>query len=413
MQSWIKSIHVNKLRQLQDFDIVICDDQAMRHLLVTGPNGSGKTTLLKSMLANLERIVADGNLCHLNFEQYFDQCLVAAREAAGRSDAVTEAQQKAMAKTWDTRIHQWWDELRLSLAGENLIAEQFTARKFVVSFYADERKSLFTAVKNPMKPEIKHSVKEKNGEQFLKFLVDLKVQQALARNEGEDGDAQEIQEWFDGFRDVLRQIFGDKTLEIEFEYRDYSFKIRAGGRAFPFTELSAGYAAVLDIVTDLILKMQDANRLVRVYDMPGIVLIDEVETHLHLALQKQIMPILTQVFPRVQFIVSTHSPFVLNSIKNATVYDLSRHEKLTDLTDYSYEALAEGFFGVETDSGELKRRLDRMEELIEKEALSASEKDELDEFLEDFEKIPNGVAPAQKLRFNDLKRKYLLKDRAQ
>lgn len=409
MQSWIKSIHVNKLRQLQDFDIAICDDQNVRHLLVTGPNGSGKTTLLKSMLANLERIVADGNLSHLNFEKYLAQSQDVLQHATGEVDAV---QRKANVKIWKEEIRLWWSELKLSLVGEMHIAEQFANRKFIVSFYADERKSTFVQVKNPEKPEIKHSVKEKNGAQFLKFLVDLKVQQALAKNEGKDRDAQVIQEWFDGFRDVLRQIFGDKTLEIEFDYRDYSFKIRAGGRAFPFTGLSAGYAAVLDIVSDLILKMQDANRLVRVYDMPGIVLIDEVETHLHLALQKQIMPILTQVFPRVQFIVSTHSPFVLNSIKNATVYDLSRHEALKDLTDYSYEALAEGFFGVETDSGELKRRLDRMEELIGKESLSASEKDELDEFLEDFEKIPNGVAPAQKLRFNDLKRQYLLKDRA-
>ena len=409
MQSWIKSIHVNKLRQLQDFDIAICDDQTMQHLLVTGPNGSGKTTLLKSMLANLERIVSDGNLSHLNYEKFLAHSRDALQQAIGE---VAAAQQKANAKVWEDQIRLWWSELRLSLVGETHIAEQFANRKFIVSFYADERKSTFVQVKNPEKPEIKHSVKEKNGEQFLKFLVDLKVQQALAKNEGKDRDAQEIQEWFDGFRDVLRQIFGDKTLEIEFEYRDYSFKIRAGGRAFPFTGLSAGYAAVLDIVSDLILKMQDANRLVRVYDMPGIVLIDEVETHLHLALQKQIMPILTQVFPRVQFIVSTHSPFVLNSIKNATVYDLSRHATLNDLTDYSYEALAEGFFGVETDSGELKRRLDRMEELIGKGALSVSEKDELDEFLEDFEKIPNGVAPAQKLRFNDLKRQYLLKDRA-
>lgn len=398
MQSWIKSIHVNNLQQLQDFDIAICDDQTMRHLLITGPNGSGKTTLLKSMLANLERIVLDGSLSQLSS----DKCLAFSRDALQQATEMTRIEQNRLG----------WGELRLSLVDEAHIAEQFANRKFIVSFYADERKSMFVQVKNPEKPEIKHAIKEKNGEQFLKFLVDLKVQQALAKNEGKDRDAQEIQEWFDGFRDVLRQIFSDKTLEIEFEYRDYSFKIRAGGRAFPFTGLSAGYAAVLDIVSDLILKMQDANRLVRVYDMPGIVLIDEVETHLYLALQKQIMPILTQVFSKVQFIVSTHSPFVLNSIKNATVYDLSRHEALSDLTDYSYEALAEGFFGVETDSGELKRRLDRMEELIGKVSLSTSEKDELDEFLADFEKIPNGVAPAQKLRFNDLKRQYLLKDRA-
>lgn len=413
MQPWIKTIHVNKLRQLQDFDIEVCNDQCARHLLLTGPNGAGKTTLLKSMFANLERIIADVQLLHLNFEKFLQQSRESERESARRGDAAAEARERANVKIWETEIGKWWSELRLDLAGEHQVAEQFAARKFVVAYYADDRKSTFKAVKNPEKPEIKHSAKEKNGDQFLKFLVDLKVQQALAKNEGKDQDAQEIQNWFDAFRDILRQIFDDKNLDVEFNYKDYSFKIRSKGRSFPFTGLSAGYAAALDIVSDLILKMQDSDRLVRVFDVAGIGLIDEVETHLHMALQKQIMPILTRVFPKVQFIVSTHSPFVLNSIKDATVYDLSRHETLSDLTDYSYEALAEGFFGVETDSGELKRRLDRMEELIGKMPLTSPEKDELDEFLSDFEKVPNGVAPTQKLRFNDLKRQYLQRARAQ
>ena len=85
----------------------------------------------------------------------------------------------------------------------------------------------------------------------------------------------------------------------------------------------------------MIFKMQRTDRLVDVYDKEGIVLIDEVETHLHLELQRQIMPLLTSVFPNIQFIVSTHSPFVLSSIKDAVAYDMERHEVIGDLTDYS------------------------------------------------------------------------------
>ena len=39
-------------------------------------------------------------------------------------------------------------------------------------------------------------------------------------------------------------------------------------------------------------------------------------------LQKEIVPILTELFPNIQFILTTHSPFILNSAKNAVVYDL-------------------------------------------------------------------------------------------
>lgn len=64
-------------------------------------------------------------------------------------------------------------------------------------------------------------------------------------------------------------------------------------------------------------------------------------------MQREILPLLTTLFPHIQLIVTTHSPFVLNSLNNAVAYDLLRHEVISDLTDYSYDALAEGYFGVE------------------------------------------------------------------
>lgn len=84
--------------------------------------------------------------------------------------------------------------------------------------------------------------------------------------------------------------------------------------------------------------------------MEDIVLIDEIETHLYLELQKQILPLLASFFPNVQFIVSTHSPFVLSSLKNSVAFDLEK--AIADLTDYSYSTLVEGYFGVSLDSSE-------------------------------------------------------------
>lgn len=60
------------------------------------------------------------------------------------------------------------------------------------------------------------------------------------------------------------------------------------------------------------------------FDMQGIVLIDEIETHLHLELQKIILKLLTTVFPNIQFIITTHSPFILSSLENTVVYDLEK-----------------------------------------------------------------------------------------
>jgi predicted ATP-binding protein involved in virulence len=107
---------------------------------------------------------------------------------------------------------------------------------------------------------------------------------------------------------------------LEFNYKNYSFTINHNGNKFGFNQLSDGYSAIIDFVSDLILKMQTPDSLTRFYEKEGIVLIDEIETHLHIELQRLILPFLTKVFPNIQFIVTTHSPFVLSSIKKCSSF---------------------------------------------------------------------------------------------
>ena len=68
--------------------------------------------------------------------------------------------------------------------------------------------------------------------------------------------------------------------------------------------------------------------------------------------------------------------------------------------------MAEGYFGVRTDSSEIQMRLQRMEELIRSDRLSISDKSELEMYLQDFDKIPEAVAPAIKAKYYDLKREW-------
>ena len=75
--------------------------------------------------------------------------------------------------------------------------------------------------------------------------------------------------------------------------------------------------------------------------MYGLVLIDEIESHLHVKMQKEILPCLTELFPNVQFIVTTHSPFVITSISNAVVFDMETRQAMEDLSAYSYEGIIE------------------------------------------------------------------------
>ncbi|MFC2468530.1 MAG: AAA family ATPase, partial [Capnocytophaga endodontalis] len=292
------------------------------------------------------------------------------------------------------------------------LIKKYKEGNFIIAFYEAHRTiKKLKEPKTPTKPTLrrKSKIKDSLTGQFLNFLSDLKIQEALARNEKLETDAEQINEWFVNFEGLLGEIFQDKELQLTFNYKDYSFKILTEGKEFKFTELSDGFAAVLDIVVDLILKMQDKNQLTKAYECEGIVLVDEIETHLHLELQKVIMPLLTKTFPNIQFIVTTHSPFVLSSLSNAVAFDLEHQEVIEDLTEYSYESLAEGYFGVKTASSYIEMQLNRLKELLEKENLSSSEKSELKHLNSDFEEVPEIVSPLIKGRYLQLKNQYFQK----
>ncbi|AHI01643.1 AAA family ATPase [Kutzneria viridogrisea] len=90
--------------------------------------------------------------------------------------------------------------------------------------------------------------------------------------------------------------------------------VTRGGQRFALREMSEGYRTVAALVVDLIRQVHEAfgelpTEGARI-TAPGVVLIDEVGAHLHVSWQKRIGGWLTEHFPNVQFIVSTHSPYV-------------------------------------------------------------------------------------------------------
>lgn len=91
--------------------------------------------------------------------------------------------------------------------------------------------------------------------------------------------------------------------------------------------ISSGESALICMFGEI---LKQADKLGMVMDVPGIVLIDEVDKHLHIKLQKEILPQLFEFFPNIQFIVSSHSPFLNmgladNSINRTRCFDLDNN----------------------------------------------------------------------------------------
>jgi predicted ATP-binding protein involved in virulence len=109
----------------------------------------------------------------------------------------------------------------------------------------------------------------------------------------------------------------------------------AGKRKVSLAELSDGYRSFLALVVDVLRHLADAGELSRqiaetIVDgrkwkqvtAEGVVLIDEVDAHLHPSWQRSIGAMLQTVFPRMQFIVSSHSPFVAQAASAGGIFVL-------------------------------------------------------------------------------------------
>jgi predicted ATP-binding protein involved in virulence len=93
------------------------------------------------------------------------------------------------------------------------------------------------------------------------------------------------------------------------------------------TELSGGYRTMLALVADLARRMAQANpNLENPLQSEAIVLIDEIDLHLHPAWQQRVLQDLQRVFPNTQFIISTHSPQVLSTVKPHQILHLGRRD---------------------------------------------------------------------------------------
>lgn len=327
---FIKNIHIDSVRHLKNIDINISDNEC-KHIIFTGKNGSGKTSLIEALSKYIEYVSNNKseesrNVLDINFN-------------------ITEPE----------------------------IYNKFNSGEIILAYYQADRVFKTEEVKNVEKINLndKYSIYEKPSSKFVKYLVDMKVTQALSLTGNKREKAEQIGNWFISLENLLKKIFNDNSLELVFDEDKFDFRIKMDGRnEFDFNTLSSGYAAVLDIVVDIIMRMEKSSNRRFEYNMSGIVLIDEIETHLHLELQREILGLLTTVFPNIQFVVTTHSPFVLNIIENAVIYDLENHTLVKyGLNNVPYDGIVEGYFNVNSLSQELSRKFEEYKSLVKKKEL--------------------------------------------
>ena len=173
-------------------------------------------------------------------------------------------------------------------------------------------------------------------------------------------------------RAMLAMLDGYKDVHIT--ARPYSMKVYKGEEILDILQLSDGEKCTLALFGDLARRLAIANPAL---DNPlegiGVVLIDEIELHMHTSWQRKVIKVLKETFPNVQFIVTTHSPQVLGEIDNEfQVFALYKMEnEITCDTMNSYFGLdsntvLEDAFKTDSVNAEIKDKIKLMYRYIEK-----------------------------------------------
>lgn len=187
-----------------------------------------------------------------------------------------------------------------------------------------------------------------------------------------DNEVKKLLHWFKKVEKDLKFILENPNIRISFNHQSDQVSLVDSQKNsfFFFDSLSSGFKAIFNIYANLLMRAQIQNLAPE--NLPGIAIIDEIDVHLHISLQKKVLPFLIKAFPKIQFIVSTHSPFVITSTNNDTaIYDISSGEFFEeDLSLYSNESIIKELFHIQDGNENLKALSDQLVHFIEVETPS-------------------------------------------
>lgn len=159
--------------------------------------------------------------------------------------------------------------------------------------------------------------------------------------------------------------------------------------SLPLNVLSQGTQSIIQSLAHLIFGYAEYYEFARGFEkMPGILIIDEIDAHLHPSWQRRFIPALTNNFPNLQIICSTHSPLMLAGLKAGQVQLLRRDDaegRMTvstnesDISGWTADEILRNFMGLPNPTDlDTAMHVIRLQELRRKEELSHEEAEELE-----------------------------------
>lgn len=341
-----------------------------KNLILVGNNGVGKTRLLNELKKSIE-----GIFFHQSYSstEELKKQLINQKNALSRCEKDTEEYNSFLNAI--IIIEKWLVEkesLDIDFMSSSDLISSLKKGVSVFRFFPADRyykhsdKNLLTSVESLFQDfNISGRNRVITSNFFESYLVSMSNYALLEKGAGEFKEYERVSSVINSITGDLQELFEDENLKVEFNRKRLRMELKQENKeTFDLEHLSSGYSSILAIYSELIMlaELSSTNKS----ELFGIVIIDEIDAHLHVTLQKKVFDFFSSSFPNIQFIISTHSPFVVQSVSNAIIYNLSLNEQMEDLSIYSYTSIIKGLLGESGNSDGLVNTLNELNSLIKR-----------------------------------------------
>lgn len=345
--------------------------------IITGENGAGKTIVLDAIrglfgpqYGTLERSIVRPDL------PYRMEMTISAE---GRSRSLSAGPQ-AEPKTGQFGFSTSGDSKLSSLPSRVQSSPRYCP-DWIVDFWRSSQPGDGYAIKHLVQQDPRFFLVDSlKGVQRNAAVTELICHFDYLRSSDDPGERRDGEVLYQTMRDIFRVSLLDGELS-HVRRNDFTPLVRQSGQLVPLANLSSGNAYLVQHLISLLGKMHAVHLLrgtppEEICRTPGLLLVDEAENHLHPRWQKRFLGDVLRIFPNLQIVATTHSPFIVASVKGAKVfvcrYDRDRKTCVVEDETRSYEnkpveeiLLSPAFDGTQPFGPEMTRLIEDRKQAIE------------------------------------------------
>jgi len=214
---------------------------------------------------------------------------------------------------------------------------------------------------------IKNRAELNNMYSINQWILNNFSNEALLLKMGDVNESKKFASSLENFKKFISDII-EKEIDFVVKLNPTRLYIKIDDEELDFDVLPDGLKSLISWVGDLMMIMDQLKWKdnIPLFERNFLLFLDEIEVHLHPAWQRKILPVIQNLFVNSQIFLSTHSPFIVNSVDNAYIYELDYNDGTTVVrepakskTSNSISYTLQKVFGIKSEFGEsLRVKLD-------------------------------------------------------